>query len=140
MNGKRMPLNKQDCQQEASSGMPEIPWRSQDTRENLMMEKARTFGVSTALLIQRIWSRAAIQTYWDCQDVFRCARQYSPARLERAACQAIELGLGDVQTVRAILAERLDLIVGTNDKDSKDVQFLLPFMGKFLAFESSKRS
>jgi hypothetical protein len=140
MNGKPTPVGKHGLKEEASTRIRQIGWQPADSRKKLMIERAQTFGVATTILVQRIWNRAAIQAYWDCLDVFRCARQYSPARLERATCQAIALGLHGAKYVREILIRRLDLVTGSQLQAADDVQFLLPFMGDFLDVQSSKRS
>ena len=140
MNAKPTPVGEQGDQQQADSRIREIRWHSGDSRKKLMIQRAQTFGAATTVLVHRIWTRAAIQAYWDCLDVFRCARQYSPARLERAACQAIALGLYGAKYVQEILIRRLDLIAGSKDQADVDVQFLLPFMGDFLDVQSSKRT
>lgn len=125
-------MGKHGLEQEPSRNLADNLWYSQDRRKKQALDKAQSIGTATAIVVQRIWSRAALVAYWECIDVFRCSRQYSPARVERAACQLVALGLGGVNGLRSILEESLDLIAGTKDMETDDVQFLLPFMGGLL--------
>lgn len=92
-----------------------------------MIQQALAIGPNTLCFVMRLWDRAARHAYWDSLEVFQLARWYSRPRVERAARRLLNRGMqGELQTLRFVLEEELDLLTERRDAELAG-QLLLPF-------------
>lgn len=84
---------------------------------------ARTIGVNTALLCERILAEKPHPEmgYRACLGLMRLAKEYSPERMEAAAQRALLTGACRYQNVKSILKNSLDGIPVTESDSAKPV-------------------
>jgi len=95
-----------------------------ELQRDRLMRQAYEVGPETVLLIERLWKEALQQATWCSLELFDLARFYSARRLERAIAHAVARGLADLNGLRTILEENLDISEGQSTDPYR--QLLLP--------------
>ena len=83
-------------------------------------------GPATGLLAQRLIITANREACQDCLQLLSYAQWFTPARVERAALRLMDYGIYEVASLRFLLANDLDSLIGCTDKEF-DGQLLLRF-------------
>ena len=79
----------------------------QDDKES-MLALTSAVGPFTSWLAQRLWTQAAQQACWNCQQLLCLARSFPPPRLEAAIARLMYYGVEDLASLRFVLEQDLD--------------------------------
>ena len=90
--------------------------KSQEAMDSMIV-LASAVGPFTCWLAQRLWTRAAREASWDCQQLIALAHSFSPPRLEAAIARVMYYGVEDLESVRFILEQDLDQAARRDDAD-----------------------
>ena len=99
-----------------------------DTRD-LTITQASAVGPFTSWLTRRLWTRAAREASWDCQQLLGLAHSFSSPRLEAAIARLMYYGVEDLGALRFVLEQELDQVARRYDADL-DGQLHLPFASR----------
>jgi len=78
---------------------------------------ASAAGPFSSWLARRLWTRAAREASWDCQQLMGLAHSFSSPRLEAAIARLMYYGVEDLESVRFVLEHDLDQAVRRDDAD-----------------------
>jgi hypothetical protein len=82
-----------------------------------MLALASAVGPFTSWLARRLWTQAAHEASWDCQQLFGLARSFSSSRLEAAIARLMYYGVEDLGALRFVLEQNLDQATRRYDAD-----------------------
>ena len=97
-----------------------------DEPQQTVLSLTAAIGPATALLAQRLIESASREACLCCLDLLSYARWFTPPRVERAALRLMDYGIPDIASLRFLLVNDLDTLVGGSDIEF-DGQLLLRF-------------